>query len=109
MIPLNGSYYLSSKRFGFLNPIMTAASKMPDYFGYIFLAKATCRKYLKESCFLEFYLQLSLKYFADSCFIPKLFLNSYLLMTIVLIFRSIYTLMYQDNLLKIGRMVSKSL
>ena len=45
----------------------------PRNFGDISLTKAILRKYLKENCSLELHLQLSFKYFANLCFIPKLF------------------------------------
>ena len=45
----------------------------PDHLGDISLTKAIFRKYNKENCSSELYLQLSLKYFMNLCFIPKLF------------------------------------
>ena len=48
-------------------------SYLPDNFGDISLTKAVCRKYLKEKCSSELYLQFSIKTFANSCIIPKLF------------------------------------
>ena len=50
-----------------------AITGLPDNFGDICLTKAILRKYLKDNCSSELYLQLSLKYFADICFILKLF------------------------------------
>ena len=43
-----------------------------DYLSDISPTKAIVRKYLKENCLLELYLQLSVKYFLSLCFIYKL-------------------------------------
>ena len=40
---------------------------MPDYFGEISFKRAIFKKYMKERCPPELYLQLSLKYFANTC------------------------------------------
>ena len=52
---------------------MPVAVKTPDNFCRYLSNKAIFRKYLKENCSIEPYLQLSLKYFVNLCFIPKLF------------------------------------
>ena len=39
------------------------------------ICTALCEKYLKESCSSEPHLQLSFKYFSNSCSIPKLFIE----------------------------------
>ena len=50
-----------------------AQPKLSYNFGDISLAKAIFGKYLKESYSSELNLQLSLKYFVNLYFIPKLF------------------------------------
>ena len=49
-----------------------AATLLPDYNGGISLTKAMFKKYLKENCSSELYLQLSFKYFSNLSFILKL-------------------------------------
>ena len=47
----------------FFNTLMPESAKSADYFGDIPQTKALFRKYLKESCSSEFYLQLTFTYF----------------------------------------------
>ena len=49
--------------------------KCKDHLGDISLTKAILRKYMKENCSSELYLQLSSKYFVNLCFIQNLFLK----------------------------------
>ena len=48
---------------------------MSDDFDIIFLYRASLEKYVKGKCSLYFEKQLSFKYFANLCFIPKLFIK----------------------------------
>ena len=68
-----------------INPFMPVAAKTASqFFGDISLIKVVYRKYLKENCSSEPYPQLSVKYFANVCLIPKLFLKvSQVQMTLV--------------------------
>ena len=53
------------------NPFMPVGPNFAD----ISLTKASSRRYLKESCSSELYLQLPFKYFLNLSFIPKLILK----------------------------------